>query len=396
MKTIYLDHAAGAPLDREVYKGMLPYFSSSYGNASSMHRTGRAARRVIDEARCRVAGVIGASPDEILFTGSGSEADVMAIMGCARAYRHKGNHIIISAIEHKAVRQAAASLAAEGFVVSTVPVDQYGCVDPQEVLSLVTDKTILISIMYANNEIGSTQPIEEIGTALKQRRGFGTLPLFHTDACQAAGYLPMMVHTLGVDLLTLNGSKIYGPTGVGMLYVRKGVNISPLIVGGEQEQGLRAGTECTPLIVGFSQALQKSEAYRESEGARLRILQVYFIESIKRSIPEATYNGHPTNRLPNNVHISIPCIEGESIVLMLDKEGIAASTGSACSARDLKPSHVLAAIGQDEHLMHGSIRFTMGRETTKADIDETVQKLQAIAERLSAVSALTSYVYAHA
>lgn len=392
-KTIYLDYAATTPLDPSVLKKMLPYFGAEYGNASSMHSSGRRAAQVIARVRREVAGILGAVPEEIIFTGSGTESDNLAIKGVARANRTHGNHIIISAIEHKAIIESAKQLEKEGFIVSIIPVDTFGMIDIETCLKLITDKTILISVMYANNEIGTIEPIKELVEAIRKWRnenGQSTFPLVHTDACQAAGALSLDVNELGVDLMSLNGSKIYGPKGIGILYKKRAVSISPIIVGGEQEKTLRAGTESLPLIVGFGEALKRADQSRKDESERLIKLRDYFMDNLVNKIPSAIVNGHRAERLPNNIHISIPHIEGESILLMLDKLGIEASTGSACSAYDLKPSHVLMAIGQTAEFAHGSIRFSLGRNTTQSDLDYVLSVFPNITVRLSSISALTA------
>ena len=316
----------------------------------------------------------------------------MAIVGIARANRSFGNHIIVSVIEHKAILESVRELKLEGFEISFLPVDECGRVNIQKCLSLITPKTILISVMYANNEIGTIEPIQELAAAIKEHRQSRGFPLFHTDACQAAGYLPIDTEALGIDLMTLNGSKIYGPKGVGVLYKKKGVRILPIIVGGEQEMNLRAGTESVPLIIGFTEALKKVDVARKAEAERLTVLRNYFIQRILNEIPDAVVNGHLTERLPNNVHISIPHVEGESILLMLDKQGIEASTGSACSAFDLKPSHVLLAMGQSAEFAHGSIRFSLGKYTNKKEIDRVMSVFPSIVENLKKVSALTAHI----
>ncbi len=392
-KTIYLDHAATTPLDPSVLETMLPYFGAEYSNASSMHSSGRRAAQAIARARRQVADVLGAASDEIIFTGSGTESDNLAIQGVARAYREEGNHIIISSVEHKAVIESARQLEKEGFTVSTIPVDAFGMIDVEACLKLITDRTILISVMYANNEIGTIEPIRELAEAIgtwRSEHGQRDFPFLHTDACQAAGALSVEVNELGVDLMSLNGSKIYGPKGVGILYKRKHVRIEPVIVGGEQERMLRAGTESVPLIIGCAEALTLADASRKEESQRLITLRDYFMDRLIEHIPHAIINGHRTMRLPNNVHISIPHIEGESILLMLDQLGIEASTGSACSAYDLKPSHVLMAIGQTAEFAHGSIRFSLGRDTTQDDLDRVLAVFPAVATRLSNISALTA------
>ncbi len=391
-KVVYLDYAAATPIDPEVLQTMLPYWDKRYGNASSMHESGRRAKGAIDSARAAVAETLYCEPEEILFTGSGTESDNVALLGAARAARARGNHIIISAIEHKAVLESAEQLKKEGFEVSVLPVDKQGTITVDECLKLITKKTVLMSIMYANNEIGTVEPIQKLSAALQKRSGRELYPLLHTDACQAAGFLPLNVAELGVDLMTLNGSKIYGPRGIGALYKKKGVPLLPLIVGGEQEWHLRAGTESVPLIVGFAAALAKAERLRAAESARLTALRDFFIDRLLKKVPRAVLNGHPTDRLPNNVHVSVPHIEGESILLMLDRHRVEASTGSACSAYDLQPSHVLLALGQTAELAHGSIRFTLGRHTTKEELEYVLSVFPGIVERLIRLSALTAII----
>lgn len=390
--TVYLDYAATTPTDPRVLVHMLPYFSGSYGNASSMYESGRRAAHAIYEAKSAVARIISSAPEEIIFTGSGTESDNFALLGIARANRASGRHIIISAIEHKAVMESAKQLEREGFEVSIAPVMRDGLIDMAKFAALLRHDTILVSVMYANNEIGTIEPIADIAALIKKKRGQKQFPLLHTDACQAAGLLPLSVLALGVDLMTLNGSKIYGPKGVGLLYKKNGIRIEPLIMGGEQEGGLRAGTESVPLIVGCAEALRLAEAAREEEAARLTGLRDYFLERLREKIPEAELNGHAEKRLPNNVHFSFPHIEGESILLMLDHAGVEASTGSACSARDLRPSHVLLALGQDAELAHGSIRFSFGRYTTKEELDYCLSVLPGIVRRLNELSALTATI----
>lgn len=418
MKTnnkIYLDHAATTPTHTEVLNAMLPYFSDEYGNPSSLYSSGRKSRAIIEKSRQNIANILGVEKDEIIFTASGTESDNLAILGIARANREYGNHILISAIEHKAVLESAKQLEKEGFDVEYIPVDKFGMIDVEDVLSRIKDMTILISVMYANNEIGTIEPISKIGKFLKEvrskkqeaRRGEGSLrepsptthyqlpttifPIFHSDACQATGYLPLDIKSLGVDALTLNGSKIYGPKGIGILYKNKNVKIEPIIFGGGQERGLRSGTENLPAIVGFDFALSRVEKRREKEFERLTEIRNYFIEELQKNIPDLVLNGHPTSRLPNNIHISIPMVEGESMLLMLDEFGIQASTGSACSASDLQVSHVLTAIKQDVSLMHGSLRFSLGEETTKEDCDYTISSLFSIVKKLRTISPIKNH-----
>lgn len=392
MKRIYLDYAATTPIDPVVLERMLPYFGEEFSNASSMHASGRRAKEVISQAREKIAGMLGVLPEEIIFTGSGTESDNMAIKGIAKAHQSHGKHIIISAIEHKAVLESAKQLEKEGFAVSVAPVGKDGVLDTEACTKLIRPDTILVSMMYANNEIGTVQPIIELSRAIsawRKTQSTSQYPFFHTDACQAAGALPLNVQDLGVDLMTLNSSKIYGPKGVGLLYKKSGIAIEPLVTGGEQEGNLRAGTESVALIAGFAEALARAEFSRERESKRLSALRDYFIDELTKKIPGAILNGDRVARLPNNIHISIPHIEGESMLLMLDQQGIEASTGSACSAFDLRPSHVLMAIGQKLDLIHGSLRFSLGHDTTKEDLDTVLSILPQIVATLSATSALT-------
>jgi cysteine desulfurase len=389
-KIIYLDYAATTPTDPDIVREMSEYFSDKYSNPSSLHTSGRNAKKIIEKSRKKIADIVGASSEEIIFTGSGTESDNLAILGIARANRVSGNHVIVSSIEHKAVLEPAKQLMNEGFDVSFAKVNKFGLVDLDYLLSIINDKTILVSIMYANNEIGTIQNISEISKIVKSRN---KKIIFHTDACQATGFLPINADDLGVDLMTINSSKIYGPKGVGMLYKKKDVKINPIVLGGGQENSLRAGTESVPLIVGFTSALIKAESMRKSESIRLSKLRDYFIEKLFKKIPGILLNGHKTKRLPNNIHISIPFVEGESLLLMLDNFGIEVSTGSACSASDLQPSSVLLAIGQNPEIIHGSLRFSLGRYTTKKDLDFVLSILPGIVSKLSKVSVLTMKNY---
>jgi cysteine desulfurase len=387
--SIYLDHAAGTPTSNEVLDLMLPYFGSGYGNPSAIYSLGRKARYVLEKSRSTVASVLHALPEEIIFTGSGTESNNLALLGTARSNKIHGNHILISAIEHKAVLESAQQLEKEGFTVEYVPVDKYGMVDVDDCITRVNEKTILISIMYANNEIGTIQPIKELAQALSVKRNGGRYPIFHTDACQAAGYLSLDVTLLGIDLLTLNGSKIYGPKGVGMLYKSSKVVIKPIIFGGGQEYGLRSGTESLPLIVGFKEALLRVEKRRTTESLRVTVLRDECIKTLQDRIPSLVLNGHPDERLPNNIHISIPDVEGESMVLMLDELGIQVSTGSACQSQDLQVSHVLRAINQDPTLMHGSLRISLGERTTQEECDHFIEALLFVVGKLREMSPLS-------
>ncbi len=387
MKTIYLDNAATTPIRDEVFCAMLPFLQDTYGNPSSIHHKGREAYDALMNAREEVARAQGARPPEILFTRGGTEAQnhpQRGVSGVAAGGGRKSN-ILVSAVEHVSVRASADALQAEGYEVEYIPVDEYGYVSVEEVMSRVRKDTALISIMYANNEIGTIEPIAEIAKGLRDKFG-ADRPLLHTDACQTPGQLPIDVATLGVDLMTLNGSKMYGPKGVGMLYVRSGVHLAPTALGGHQEYGMRAGTENLAGIVGFARALTLAKEDEACEHTRLTTLRDALISRIQKAFPGATLHGHPTLRLPGNVHFSFPHIEGESLVLLLDTFGVCASTGSACNAEDLVPSHVLRAIGVSDERIHGTLRLTLGRTTTEADIDATMDALTHAVTRLTRIS----------
>ncbi len=386
-KEIYLDHAATTYIDERVLEAMRPYFCVEFGNPSSMYRAGLRAKDAIDTARSRIAKILQCKADEIIFTGSGTESDNLAILGIAKAHAQHGKHIIISAIEHHAVLHTAEALKKEGFELTLVPVAEDGIVNPGDVKKALRPDTILVSIMYANNEIGTIQPIHEIGRIIKEsRNGKTLLPYFHTDACQAAGALNMDVHYLGADLLTFNGSKIYGPKGIGALFIRQGVRLEPIVYGGGQEKGLRSGTENTALIVGLARALEIAHEERETENKRLTCLRDYFISEVENRIPKAILNGHRTKRLPNNVNITFLDVEGEAVLLYLDNEGISVSTGSACTSTTLDPSHVILALGVPYEYAHGSIRFSFGRKTTKEDLDFVLGVLPNIIQKLRDIS----------
>lgn len=383
MRRIYLDHAATTPTHPEVIKAMLPYFSNAFGNPSSIYSYGREARKAVEEARTRVAKLIGARSEEIIFTSGGTEADNLAFKGIAFANEDKGNHIITTSIEHHAVLEACKFLEGRGFKVTYLPVDHYGLVDPDDVKKAITSKTILVSVMHANNEVGTIEPIEEIGRITKEAGVY-----FHTDAVQTVGHIPVNVERLNVDLLSLSAHKFYGPKGVGALYVRKGVKLVSLLHGGEQERRRRAGTENVPGIVGLSKAAELSEAEMEEEAERLTHLRDKLIKGLLERIEHARLNGHPTQRLPNNVNMSFDYVEGESMLLNLDLEGICASTGSACSSTSLKPSHVLLALGLPPEQAHGSLRFSLGKENTEADVEQVIEVLANIVAKLRAMSPL--------
>ncbi len=377
--SIYLDHAATTPLREEVLAAMLPYLTDHFGNPSSLHAAGRRARQGLDEARERIAAVLGAKPREIVFTGGGSEADNLALKGAAWAASARGRHIVTSSVEHKAVLNACAVLERSGFEVTYLPVDRYGRVDPAEVEAAITEHTALVSIMYANNEVGTIQPIAEIG-AICRRHGV----LFHTDAIQAGGYLPLDVDRLGVDLLSLAAHKVYGPKGVGALFVRQGTALLPQIQGGAQERQRRAGTENVAGIVGMARALELAQgdaASRDAENARLAGLRDRLMAAA-RGMPGIEATGHPVERLPHNASWLIEGVEGGDLVAALDLEGVAASTGSACTSGSAEPSHVLIAMGIDPERAHGALRLTAGRATVTADVDRAAEAMLAALGRM--------------
>lgn len=384
MKRIYLDHAATTPVDPRVLEAMLPYFVENFGNPSSIHSFGRDTRKAIEEARADIAREIGAAePREIIFTGCGSESDNLAIRGVAAAYRNKGNHIITSAIEHHAVYDTCKALQKQGFEVTFVPVSKEGLVDPDDVIRALTDRTILVSIMHANNEVGTIQPIAAIGRLLKERG-----VLFHTDAVQTVGAIPVNVAELSVDLLSMAAHKFYGPKGVGALYVRKGVKLEPLIYGGSQERNRRAGTENIAGVVGMAKALTLANAELEENQKRITALRDYLIDSVLNRFDHVRLNGDRYKRLPGNANFSFEYIEGESLLLNLDLKGIAASSGSACTSGSLEPSHVLLAMGICHEIAHGSLRLSLGKSTTKEEIDYLLEVLPEIVAKLRAMSPL--------
>ncbi len=377
-----MDHSATTATDPAVTQAMLPYFSEKYGNPSSLYTIGRQARRAVEEARQLVADLIGAKKEEIIFTGSGTESDNLAIKGCAFKNRGKGDHIITSSIEHHAVLHTCKYLEKNGFKVTYLPVSKEGIVNPADVEKAITPQTILITIMHANNEIGTIQPIEEIGKLAKEKQ-----ITFHTDAVQTIGKIPVNVDALGVSMLSISAHKIYGPKGVGALYIRKGTSIEPLLHGGGHERNIRSSTENVPGIVGFGKAceLAKERLPHESDLAALRDSLIKGVLDIKDSY----LNGHPAKRLPNNANFRFSFIEGESMILNLDMKGVAASTGSACSSTSLEPSHVLMAIGLVPEEAHGSLRLTLGRENTQEDVDYVISVLPDIVNKLRMISPLS-------
>jgi len=383
MKSSYLDHCAGTYVDPRVKKEMDRYFTKEFGNPNSFHEMGLKASKAVAEARKMSAKIINAKLTEIIFTGCGTESCNLAIKGVAFEYRKtrpSGGHIITSNIEHHAVIDACRWLKTQGFELTVLPVDRYGLIDPKQVEQAIREDTILVTIMYANNEIGTIEPVEEIGKVCRERK-----VLFHTDACQA-GLLELNVEKLKVDLMTLNGSKIYGPKGVGMLYVRSGVRLTPLLHGGGQEGGLRSGTLNVPGIVGFSKALEVIQKERGKEGKRLTKLRDYLIKNVLKKIPKSYLNGHATKRLPKNANFTILNIEGESLLLRLNEKGIYASTGSACTSAQLDPSHVIMATGVSKDAAHGTVRFTLGKRTTKKELDRLLKLLPKIVEDLRKMS----------
>ena len=383
MKRIYLDYAATTPTDPEVVKAMLPYFSAKFGNPSSVHSYGVEARSAIGAVREHVASFLGAKPEEIIFTSGGTESNNFALKGVAYANKGRGNHVIISSIEHHSILEPCKFLETQGFIVTYIKVDEYGLIDPEAVKAAITDKTILISIMHANNEIGTIQPIAELGK-IAQEEGI----YFHTDAVQTFGHLPIKVDEVGVDLLSLSAHKLYGPKGVGALYIREGTQIRSFMHGGEQERGRRASTHNVPGIVGLGKAVELAKEEMDEEAKKLTILRDKLIRGILEGIDHTRLNGHPVKRLPNNVNVSVAYIEGEALCLNLDLKGIASSTGSACSSESLESSHVLLAIGLSHVLARSSLRFTLGRYTEEEDIDYVLEVLPRVVEKLRAISPL--------
>ena len=389
-KLVYLDHAATTPVDPRVLEAMLPYFSDQYGNPSSLYTLAQEGRRALDEARETVAHVLGCRPGEVIFTSGGTESDNTALKGVAFALQQSGNHIITSNIEHHAVLHTCHALEDLGFEVTYLPVDRDGLLAPDQVLQAITDRTVLVSIMLANNEIGTLQPIPEISRAVKERaRQLGSTIVVHTDAVQGAGFLDLNVRTLGVDLLSLSGHKFYGPKGCGVLYVKRGTPFTPQHLGGSQERQRRAGTENVPAIVGTTLALKLAEEEREWLSAHCQRLRDRLITGILDQVPQTRLNGHPTERLANNVNVSFAHIEAEPILLGLDFAGVAASSGSACTSASLEPSHVLLALGLSAELAHGSLRLTLGRGNTEAEIAYVLQVLPDQVAKLRAMPSLS-------
>ncbi len=385
MRRIYMDHGAGKPLDEHVLQAMMPFFTESYGNPSSVHSFGNEARKAVSEARRKVAELIGAEKaEEIVFTSGGTESNNLAIEGAAFRSKPKGDHIITSTIEHMSVINACKHLSKEGFKATYLPVDKYGVVDIEALKKEITDRTILVSIMYANGEIGTIEPIREISEIVHKKGA-----LLHVDAVAAAGQIPIDVRRDGIDLLSLSSNDMYGPRGVGALYIKTGTRIQPITYGGGQEKGLRSGTENLSGIVGMGKATGIAKAEMGAEAERLTGLRDKFIRGLLESIPESYLNGHPTKRLPNNVNVRFSYIEGESLILSLDMESVACSSGSACTSKTLEPSHVLLATGLKHEEAHGSLLFTLGKVNKEEDVDYVLGLLPGIVKRLRRISPLT-------
>ncbi len=386
-RTIYMDNSATTPVRKEVVEEMLPYMTENFGNPSSIYDLGKVSKRAIEEARKKVANAIGAEENEIYFTSGGTESDNWALKGIAFANRNKGKHIITSSIEHHAILHACLWLEGQGFEVTYLPVDKYGMVSPEELRNAIKNNTILISIMLANNEVGTIQPVEEIGKIAREKRIY-----FHTDAVQAIGHVPIDVKKMNIDLLSLSGHKFGGPKGCGALYIRKGTRIETLLHGGAQERKRRAGTENVPAIVGLGKAIELATGELEDENKTLLEIRECLIEGLLK-IPKTHLNGHPTERLANNVNITFEFIEGESLLLLLNAKGIFASTGSACNSTSLEPSHVLTACGVPHEIVHGSLRLSLGKMNTQEDVDRVLEVLPEIVQKLRNMSPLTPQEY---
>lgn len=383
MRTINMDHVAASPLLPEVLDAMMPFLTENYGNPSSMHSVGEAVSDAIEEARAKVAALINAQEDEIIFTSGGTEANNWALKGAVLANRSRGNHLITSSIEHFSIMHAIKALEKQGIEVTRLPVDNYGVVDPQDVEKAITPQTVLISIMHANNEVGSIQPIEEIGKIAREHNA-----PFHTDAVATAGVIPVDVQSLNVDFLSMTANPFYGPFGVGALYVRKKAKIAPLLDGGIQEHGLRAGTENVPGIIGMGKAAEIAPVDMDARIAHLVPIRDRLLKELPEAIEEVAVVGHPTQRLPGNVSILVRYVEGEAMLLFLDMDGVLIASGSACISRSLKVSHVMLAMGIDAGTAQGSLLFTLGRDNTDQDVDDVVKILPPIVQRLRDMSPL--------
>lgn len=383
MKIVYLDNAATTKLDNNVFNEMIPYLTENYGNSSSIYKLGKQSKKAIEESRNKIAKILNCDPKEIYFTSGGTESDNIAIKGIAKSYKNKGNHIITSKIEHPAVLETCRQLEKEGFDITYVSVNNDGIIDLEELKRSIKSETILISIMYANNEIGTIQPIQEIAKISKEKN-----IVFHTDAVQAVGSVKIDVKNLGLDSLSLSSHKFYGPKGVGALYIKQGVKFDSLITGGHQERNKRAGTENVAGIVGMGKAIEIAYEKLEKNNKKITFLRDYYIENIEKRIPYIKINGDRKHRLPGNANISFEFIEGEGVLLYLDLKGIYASSGSACTSGSLDPSHVLLAIGLSHEIAHGSLRITIGKYNTKQEIDYLVESLVEIVNKLRLMSPL--------
>lgn len=380
-KFIYLDHAATTPVDQRVVEAMLPYYTEKFGNASAIYSVARESRRALEHARETVASILNCQPREVVFTSCGTESDNAAIKGVAEANQERGNHIITTPIEHEAVLESCKYLEKRGFRVTYVPVDKHGAIDLIELKKAITPETILISVMMANNEVGTIQPLADIAEMIRGKDIY-----FHTDAVQAGGSLDLDVDKLGVDLLSLSGHKFYAPKGVGVLYVRQGTKLMPQMLGGGQEKNRRSGTENVAQIVGLATALELGHAERAEEGPRIQRLRDKLKDGILDTVPDTIFNGHPTNRLPNNASFCFKGVEGEQVLLALDLNGVGASTGSACTSASSEPSHVLTAMGVPTSIAHGAIRMTFGRGNTDDDVDTVLRLLPDIIEKQRALA----------
>jgi cysteine desulfurase len=383
VRNVYLDHAATTPAHPKVVEAMLPYFTDKFGNPSNLHDIGREAKNAIDDARAKTAALIGAKPEEIFFTSSGAESNNLALKGLAQANSQKGKNIIVSQIEHFSILHPAKTLEKSGFTVTYLPVDKQGLVDPADVARAITKDTVLVSIMHANNEIGTIEPIEEISKITREKG-----VLFHTDAVATVGWIPVDVKALGVDALSLSGHQFYGPKGAAALFVRKGVRIKPQIEGGIQEDGRRAGTENVPALVGLGKASEIAAAEIPRRMSSVAALRDRLQKGLVEKIDHLVINGHPSRRLPNHLNISLWYVEGESMLLFLNMEGVSISSGSACTSRSLKASHVLTCIGTDAAVANGTLLMTLGMGNTAEDIDYVIEKLPPIVQRLREMSPL--------
>jgi cysteine desulfurase len=385
LRKVYMDHGAGMPLDSKVFEAMKPYFMENYGNPSSSHSSGNVARNAMESARENVARLVAAEkPQEVIFTSGGTESNNLAIKGAAYRNRKKGSHIITTAIEHISVMNICKFLQKQGFEVTYVPVDKQGVVDLEKLEDAINDKTVLISVMYANGEIGTVQPIREIGKLAQENK-----VIFHVDAVAAAGQVPINVKEENIDLLSLSSNDLYGPKGVGALYIKAGTKVQPIIQGGGQERGLRSGTENIPGIVGMGKAAEVAKKEMEAEGKRLTALRDKLIKGVLDKIDYSFLNGHPTKRLPGNANLRFSYIEGESLILGLDMYGVQVSSGSACTSKTLEPSHVLLAIGLAHEEAHGSLVFTLGKQNSEEDVDYVLEVLPDVVKRLRVLSPLT-------